>query len=89
MYRALDKKLESFDEQRIRPRVLSSDMRAEAILTISEIAESMDYGMMEELLNDLKKYDLSADDRSMIEQIEDMLMKLDWDGIKMTIRDMA
>lgn len=89
MYRALDKKLEAFDEQRIRSRVLSSDMRAEAILTISEIAESMDYGMMEELLNDLKKYDLSADDRSMIEQIEDMLMKLDWDGIKMTIRDGA
>ena len=80
-YRALDKKLEAFDEQRIKLRVLSDDMRREAICTMAEIAESMDYGMMEELISDLKKYDLSPDDRSLVEQIEDMLMKLDWDGI--------
>lgn len=86
-YRALDKKLEAFDEQRIKPRILSSDMRREAMCTISEIAESMDYGMMEDLINDLKKYDLSEEDRSLIEQIEDMLLKLDWDGITMAIRD--
>ena len=88
-YRDLDKKLEAFDEQRIKPRILSPDMRREALCTISEIAESMDYGMMEDLIGDLKKYDLSEDDRNMIEQIEDMLMRLDWDGITMTIRDKA
>ena len=41
----------------------------------------MDYGLMEELIKDLKKYSLPEGDRDRIGRIEDRLNELDWDAI--------
>ena len=56
-------------------------MRKEAYQTIGEIAGSMDYGMMEQMLHDLKGYRLSEKDSEALRRMEEMLMQLDWDGI--------
>ncbi len=60
---------------------LPDDMRKEAFQTIAEIAQSMDFGMLEDVLKDLKGYALTPDDEKAVKSIEDMLMNLDWDGI--------
>ena len=49
--------------------------------TIGEIAESMDFGMMEDLLKELKGYRLSEADEELLKKIEGMLLELDWEGI--------
>ena len=40
-----------------------------------------DYGMMESILQDLKKYKLDEEDSKRIDRINNMLLELDWDGI--------
>ena len=49
--------------------------------TIAEIAQSMDYELMEGILNDLRTYNLPDTDSKRVSVIERMLTELDWDGI--------
>ena len=53
----------------------------EAYQTIAEIAGSMDYALMDEILGNLKGYRLRQADRERIRSMEIMLSQLDWDGI--------
>ena len=85
-YRELDARLTALDDAGEDKKVLTDDMRTEAFNTIGEIAGSMDYGMMESVIADLKGYRLSAEDEDRIKKIEDSLMKLDWDSIADIVR---
>ena len=57
-------------------------MRNEAFQTIKEITDSMDFGMMEQVLNDIKEYRFDSDDQKAIDTISEKLFSLDWDAIK-------
>ncbi|MCR4793113.1 MAG: response regulator [Lachnospiraceae bacterium] len=81
MYRALDEKLKKLDPETDDLPVIESEAMKEAYQTIYEIAQSMDYGLMEEMLADLKGYKLSGSDANNVSKIERMLTELDWDGI--------
>ena len=52
-----------------------------------EIAESMDYGLMDDLLNSLKKYDLSENDAKAVSEMEKALTELDFDKIKVIAKN--
>ncbi len=80
-YIELDSRLKALDTDDKDLEELSEAMRKEAFQTIGEIADSMDFGMMEQVLNDVKGYRLSEEDRGNVKKIEEMLMQLDWDGI--------
>ncbi len=80
-YRSLYEDLNKIDEDEKELKELSPRMRREAFTTISEIAQSMDFGLMEGLIKDLKGYRLSDEDEKLLGGMEDMLMQLDWDGI--------
>ena len=80
-YRKLDEMLSKLDPKDGEKKDMSAPMRREAFSTIAEIAGSMDYGMMENVLNDLKGYRLSPSDDELIKHVGDKLMQLDWDGI--------
>lgn len=80
-YRALDLRLSGLDEGNNTLKEIGEEMRREAFQTIEEIAGSMDFGMMEGIIKDLKGYRLSAADSDRLHRMEDMLMQLDWDGI--------
>ena len=80
-YRELDANLSSGDADNENRPALSEAERKEAFNTISEIAGSMDFGMMEDLLNDLENYALSDEDQKLLKDIRNKLMELDWDGI--------
>ena len=81
MYRTLDDKLSFLDRSEDDLPPIGSDTLKEAYQTIYEIAGSMDYGMMEDMLEKLNGYILPAEDREIISRIEAMLTQLDWDGI--------
>ncbi|MCR5501406.1 MAG: response regulator [Lachnospiraceae bacterium] len=81
MYRALDKDLARLDKtDESLPEIGDGEMK-EAYQTIGEIAQSMDYEMMDGLLKDLRGYRLPDGDKKRISEIEKMLTELDWDGI--------
>ena len=87
MYRELDSKLSKLDKK--DKELLPIDKKAlkEAYQTITEIAGSMDYGLMEAILKDLKKYRLPGPDAERISSMEGMLTELDWDGIVKTAKE--
>ena len=58
----------------------------EAYKTAFEIAQIMDYGMMDSFLKDLKSYKLPSEDKEKIARIERMLTELNWDGIIKIVR---
>ena len=60
---------------------LDEAMRKDAYNTMIEVTNIMDYGMMESILQDLKKYKLEDEDSKRIDRINNMLLELDWDGI--------
>ena len=60
---------------------LDEAMRKDAYNTMIEVTNIMDYGMMESILQDLKKYKLEEEDSERIDRINNMLLELDWDGI--------
>ncbi len=81
LYREVDKSLGVFDKNdEDRPDISASEME-DAYKTIQEIAESMDYGLMENVLDRLREYKLPTSDEERIERIERLLTELDWDGI--------
>ena len=86
-YRALDEKLKEIDGNDAELEQLSEEMRKEAFQTIGEIAESMDFGMMDDMIRRLKGYRLSEEDEKRIRKIEELLMQLDWEGISSIIKE--
>ena len=52
-----------------------------------EIAMTMDYGLMDNLISDLRKYKLESEDADRLSQIEKLLTELDWDGIEAIARE--
>ncbi len=81
MYRSLDRQLSRLDGEEKDLKDLSEGMRRDAYQTICEIAGSMDFGMMDKMVKNLKGYRLTEEDSDRIRRIEEMLMQLDWDGI--------
>ena len=80
-YRALDEALSGFDEDEKEKPELTDDLRKEAFQTMEEVAQAMDYGMMEQVLKDLKGYSLSEADTDLVKELEALMMQLDWDEI--------
>ncbi len=80
-YRELDRNLSVIESDGDNLKELSPKMRAEAFQSVAEIAQSMDFSMMEEVLKQLKIYRLSPEDKKRVEEIEKRLMSLDWDGV--------
>ncbi len=78
MYHGLEVTFEEPDEG--LPRMEPASLK-EAYQTISEIAQAMEYGLLEELLKELRSYSLEPCDRERINKIESMMNELDWDGI--------
>ena len=84
MYRELNAKLDSTDEKSENLTVIDEKSLKEAFRTITEVAQSMDYEMMENLLGDLKEYRLDERSKGYLEKIEGLLTNLDWDEITKT-----
>ena len=81
MYRALDDELVCLDRSgEDLPEISGNEMR-EAYQTMVEIAGSMDYELMDDILKNLRGYKLSAADGKRVAEIENLLTTLDWDGI--------
>ncbi|MCR5487237.1 MAG: response regulator [Lachnospiraceae bacterium] len=85
-YRSLDEKLAGLDQRNEDLLPITPEMRNEAFQTIGEIADSMDFGMMEEVLKEIKAYRLDSGDEEAIKRIEGMLMRLDWEEIVQEVR---
>lgn len=71
--------LDKSEDESLPP--LDEAMRKDAYNTMIEVTNIMDYGMMESILQDLKKYKLEEEDSQRIDRINNMLLELDWDGI--------
>ncbi len=81
MYRTLDSKLAMLEKSdEVLPEIDSRSLK-EAYNTMVEIAGSMDYGLMENLIKDLRGYKLPEQDAERVTGIEGMLNELNWDGI--------
>ena len=52
-----------------------------------EIADSMDYEMMEGVLKDLRSYRLPEDAARAVEKMEKLLNELDFDGIRLAAEE--
>ena len=87
MYRELDEKLSAPEETEANLPPIDEASLKEAYQTILEIANTMDYGLMEDLLRNLHEYKLPEKDRIKLSRIDSLLTELDWDGIKMTLGD--
>ncbi|MCR5097548.1 MAG: response regulator [Lachnospiraceae bacterium] len=87
MYRSLDAKLSCLDSEDEDKPPISEAALKEAYQTIFEIAGSMDYGLMEGILKDLRGYSLPEKDREWFARMEAMLMELNWDGIMETVKE--
>ncbi len=85
LYRDFDRALAPLDQQTDALEEIDPAAMKEAYQTMTEIAGSMDYGLMESLLKEVRSYRLSEKDETNIKTIEDLLNRLDWDGL----RDMA
>ena len=81
MYRTLDEKLSPiFEKEEDLPEITPASL-TDAYRTIVEIAGSMDYQLMDELLGSLKQYRLPEGHDDVVKSMESMLSRLDWDGI--------
>ena len=80
MYRDLGDKLTG-DEAEDAKEMIDPAAMKEAYQTIYEIAGSMDYGLMDGILSDLKNYAMMDKDKENIHNIEKHLTELDWEAI--------
>lgn len=81
MYRRLDASLAGLSgRNEERPGIDAASLK-EAYRTMTEIAQGMDYELMEDLLKDLRGYSLPAADEERINKTGELLTGLDWDGI--------
>jgi HPt (histidine-containing phosphotransfer) domain-containing protein len=86
-YRELCGKLSEYDEKERDREKLSEELRKDAFMTIAEVADSMDYGLMEQLIKDLRGYSLSKEDEAVVNEVEKKLFELDWEGIIETVKE--
>ncbi len=86
-YRELDLELACLDRSGPDLKELSPSMKKEAFQTIGEIAQSMDFGMMEQILKDIKGYSLTREDKERVGRMEEMMLKLDWEGISGIVKE--
>ena len=87
MYRELNNKLKKSKEQSQESPKISPDELQEAYKAMIEIAMTMDYGLMDNLISDLRGYKLESEDADRLSQIEKLLTELDWDGIEAIARE--
>ncbi len=87
MYRTFDRHLEAFDTKKSDLPYIDAKALKEAYQTIVEIAQGMDYELMEGILSDLRTYNLPEADAKRVAAIERMLTELDWDGIIQEVGD--
>ncbi|MCR5324042.1 MAG: response regulator [Lachnospiraceae bacterium] len=87
MYRALDAGLKWLDRENEDLPPISDDQMREAYQTITEIAGSMDYELMDNILKNLHSYNLPESDAKRVADIEKLLTELDWDGIIREVRE--
>jgi CheY-like chemotaxis protein len=87
MYHALDDELSSMDgDDEDRP-VISEKELNEAYQTIYEVAQSMDYELMDDVLKSIREYSLAEEDEDRIRAVELKFTELDWDGICEIVKD--
>jgi len=84
MYRELEKRLRERDSEEKDLLEIDEKSLKEAFWTISEVSQSMDYEMMENLLGDLRSYRLDERSEGYLKKIEGLLTDLDWEGIAKT-----
>ncbi len=85
MYRELDKALGGGEKEEL-PRIDAKALR-EGYQTMYEIAQSMDYELMDEVLANLRGYSFEPEDEERISSIEKSLTELDWDAIISLVKD--
>lgn len=81
LYRELDSELSRLDDEDEDLPEISPEEMKEAYQTMAEIAGTYDYQLMEELLKDLKGYKLKEEDKSVINEIQELLTGLDFEAI--------
>ena len=86
MFEMLDRRLAKFDEVDESLPVIGDSEMKEAYAAIYEYTLNMDFGMVEDVLNDLKNYRLKPEDEILIKQVNDSLMMLDWDSIEAVVK---
>ncbi len=59
----------------------------DAYATLLEMIPQMDYDAVEFILNDLKGYALSPEDKETVEKLSGMLKTFDWEGMENLVRD--
>ncbi|MBQ3911910.1 MAG: response regulator [Lachnospiraceae bacterium] len=85
MYRELDKALDGGEEKQL-PAIGAKALK-EAYQTMYEIAQSMDYELMDGILSDLRGYSFEPADEERISAVEKLLTELDWDGISALVKE--
>ena len=80
-YRRLRQELSGLEKEEEELPIIGDKELREAYMTAAEIAESMDYGLMDELFKSLHAYRLPPEDAKKITKLETMLTELNWEGI--------
>ncbi len=81
MYNDINKELQFLDEQNEELPEIEPEALREAYQTIYEIAQSMDYGLMDDILKSIRGYKLKQKDNQNITKCEQLLTELAWNGI--------
>ena len=81
LYRELDKKFSAFDARDRELPIMETTAIREVYRTTYELAQSMEYELVEKTIRNLHGYKLEKQDEDRILQIERYLTELDWDGI--------
>ena len=81
MYGSLDEKLTPFDKKDDSLPPIDSKVLKEAYQTIYEIAQCMDFSLMDNILTDLQKYSFSKEDEKILSEIKMKFNELEWDDI--------
>lgn len=81
MLEFIDNQLEKLDEVSEELPMISDKDLKEAYQTIYDYALSMEFGIVESVMNSLKEYRLKTDDEVIMKAVNDKLMLLDWDAI--------
>ncbi len=81
MYGALDKKLSPFDDKDESLPLIDKKQLCEAYQTIYEIAQCMDFSLMDNILTDLQNYSFEKEDEKTISEIKMKFNELEWEEI--------
>ncbi|MEE3467201.1 MAG: response regulator [Eubacterium sp.] len=82
LYRSLAEKLAFLQPEETAQSDLGVAERKEAYQTIIEIASSMDFDLMDELMKDLSQYQLPEADQKRMETIRALCLEMKWEDIQ-------